>query len=102
MSSSSVKTIVHFHFNECTLRMSTLALRYRACREVSHTFLQQNKTKHHRCLREIRACSQDFHLRKCTSCDNDCVFLPSGILYTRVSIPLDTCYDQVASFVKHV
>ena len=34
-----------FIFNECILRMSAHALRYKVCREVRHKFLQRNKTK---------------------------------------------------------
>ena len=100
--SSLLKRIENVHFNECTLRMSAHALRCTVCREGRHTLLQQSKTKHRWYLHEIRACSQDFHLRKCTSFYNECAFLPSGILCTRGSNPWDTRYDLVASFVKHV
>jgi hypothetical protein len=34
-----------FIFNGCKLRMSAHVLRYKAGREVSHTVLQQNRTK---------------------------------------------------------
>ena len=82
--------------------MSTHALLYKACREASHTLLQQNKTKHRQHQHGFLVCNQGIRPCMYTLYDNDCDVRPSGILCTRVSIPRDTRYGLVPSFEKHV
>ena len=53
--------VLYFIVNGCILRMSALFLQYKVYREVSHMFLQQNKTKHRRDQRGFLVCSQGFH-----------------------------------------
>ena len=94
--------VLYFIANGYILRMSALFLQYKVYREVSHILLQRNKTKHRRDQRGFLVCSQGFHQRKCTLYDGEYNVQPSSILCIHVSIPPDTRYDLVSSFVKHV